>query len=415
MKLSDSVLPVFHDFWREAKKGTCTDLVLKGGRDSGKSVVITQRIIMDIVELPVNVLCARRYANTLRDSQYEQIKKAIKLLGLNRYFKYGISPLKVTYMPRGNEIIFRGSDSPENIKSIVNSEFPIARMWMEELGDFENQEAVETIENSILRDKLLDGLRYKFYKSYNPPKLKAHWVNKKYNSAFTPANTYIHHSTYLDNPFVAVQVHERAEELKAKNNYKYKWIYMGEAIGGGIIPFDNLVFRPISSEEISQFDNIREGIDWGYAADPFAWVKWHYDKTRRTIYCMDEIEEVKLSNREAMDKLKGRHEVTAISDSAEPKSIAEFNRGGFRNIGAKKGKGSVEYGEKWLDDLEAIVIDPKLTPLTAKEFEDIDYDIDRYGNIKNRLIDKDNHTIDATRYAFERDMRNARDSVVTGA
>ena len=84
--------------------------------------------------------------------------------------------------------------------------------------------------------------------------------------------------------------------------------------------------------------------------------------------------------------------------------IIEFN-------GAKKGPGSVEYGEKWLDDLEAIVIDPKRTPNAAKEFENIDYQVDKDGNPKAKLEDKDNHIIDACRYACENDMKNRK---VTG-
>ena len=50
--------------------------------------------------------------------------------------------------------------------------------------------------------------------------------------------------------------------------------------------------------------------------------------------------------------------------------------------------------------------DPARTPNIAKEFETIDYAVDRNGNPINRLEDKGNHTIDATRYAFEEDMRS---------
>ena len=79
--------------------------------------------------------------------------------------------------------------------------------------------------------------------------------------------------------------------------------------------------------------------------------------------------------------------------------------------GAKKGAGSVEYGENWLDSLDAIVIDPKRTPNTAREFENIYYMTDKDGEPKAKLEDKDNHTIDATRYALEADMRQVSLSV----
>lgn len=98
----------------------------------------------------------------------------------------------------------------------------------------------------------------------------------------------------------------------------------------------------------------------------------------------------------------------------EPKSIAELKQEhGIKKIkGVKKGADSVEYGEQWLDDLEAIVIDPRRTPNIAREFENIDYQTDKDGNVKPKLEDKDNHAIDATRYALERDMRQSSLSIL---
>ena len=75
----------------------------------------------------------------------------------------------------------------------------------------------------------------------------------------------------------------------------------------------------------------------------------------------------------------------------------------------KKGPDSVEYGEGWLDDLDFICIDPLRTPNIAREFENIDYQVDKDGDPKPRLEDKDNHTIDATRYAFADDMYVRKD------
>lgn len=122
----------------------------------------------------------------------------------------------------------------------------------------------------------------------------------------------------------------------------------------------------------------------------------HYDKARRRIYIFDEIYGVKLFNREfaKMLKDKGYDKQLTTGDSAEPKSIAELKiEYGINIKGAKKGAGSVEFGENWLDDLEAIIIDPKRCPNTAREFENIDYEVDKDGNVRNKLEDKDNHSI----------------------
>ena len=56
---------------------------------------------------------------------------------------------------------------------------------------------------------------------------------------------------------------------------------------------------------------------------------------------------------------------------------------------------------KWLQGLTEIVIDPTACPFAAKEFSAYEYDRDKAGNILPRYPDRDNHTIDAVRYAME--------------
>lgn len=404
VRLSEKILPAFHDFWRANKKGDHLYYVLKGGRNSSKSTHVSIAMIYDLMRYPVNMLCIRKVGNTLQESVYEQLLWAIEHLGVSQLFETKLSPLRIKYVPRGNSILFRGADKPEKIKSIKTSKYSIARLWIEELAEFKTEDEVSTIVNSVVRAELPQGLNYKIYYCYNPPKRKQSWVNKKFESHFLPTNVYVHHSTYQDNPHVSEAFVQEVEEVKKKNPLKYKWEYGGEPIGSGIVPFTNLVFRRITDDELSTFDNIHQGIDWGYGADPFALTRWHYDKTRRRLFCLDEIYGVKLSNRYVAEEIRKRGYQTTetIADSAEPKSIDELRIDyGIRIKGAKKGPGSVEYGEKWLDDLEEIVIDPQRTPYTAKEFEDIDYQTDKDGNIKNRLEDKANHSIDSCRYATE--------------
>ncbi len=409
------ILKSFYDFWTACRQNY-THYFCKGGRNSAKSTTISQRMIYDLIDLPVNELVVRKVERTLAESAYEQLKSAINLFGFEEYFDYGKSPLKITYRPRGNYILFRGADDPLKIKSIKTSNFPIARTWFEEVSEFKTEEEVQTIIDSILRAELPNELTYKFFYSYNPPKRKQHWLNKKCESHIIPANTYIHHSVYLDNPFLPPQTIEAIEQYRIEQGQaKYDWYYLGKPCGGGVVPFDNLVFRKITDDEIKSFDNIRQGIDWGYASDPAAFVRHHYDKKKRILYFMDEIYGTKISNRELADEIKRRtyQHVRTIADSAEPKSIAEVKDFGISIIGATKGEGSVEYGEKWLDDLVEIVIDPARTPHAAREFENIDYQIDKDGNQIARLEDKDNHTIDATRYSLERDMHRCGVSVLS--
>lgn len=365
-----------------------------------------------MMQYPVSALVVRKIGETLRESVFEELKEAASILRVEDKWEYPTgksSKLYMRYKPRGNEIIFRGADKAEKMKSIKISKFPIAILWIEELADFHLEQDVRTIENSVLRAKLPKGLFYILFYTYNPPKKKQSWVNQKYETQLVSKNTHVHHSTYLDNEHISEAFIEEAEETKARNEATYRWEYLGEPIGSGVVPFNNLVFRTIPDEEYNTFDNIRQGIDWGYAVDPVAMPRWHYDKKRRTIYAMDEVGGVKMSNRELARQAREKGYMNYLTTSdVSPRDINEMKKEhGWPNNKLKqaiKGAGSVEYGENWLDDLEAIVIDPKRTPNIAREFEAADYETDKDGNPMARLKDVNNHYIDATRYAFENDM-----------
>lgn len=427
--LSEIVLDQFKPFWIASKKKKHLRYVLKGGRGSGKSFIIPMRIMLDIMEYPVSALGVRKVQNTILKSVYANFKGAANAMGVRHLFRFVDSKLEITYKPRGNKIYFAGADDSDKIKSIKDADYPLAIMWIEELAEFKSEDEVTTIENSVLREELEGKIAnhsmrkkvypfdYSFYYSYNPPKRRQSWVNKKYESSFIDANTYVDHTTYLGNPHLSKKFVEEAENVKKNKPLKYRWEYMGEAIGSGVVPFDNLQIEPgcITDDMVTNFDNIRNGLDFGYATDPLAFVRWHYDKKKNGIYAIDEIYGVKLSNREFAKMLheRGYQSEEIFADSAEPKSIAELKS--EHNVprikGVKKGPDSVEYGEEWLDDLDFICIDPLRTPNTAREFENIDYQVDKDGNPKPRLEDKDNHTIDCTRYAFSEDMRNIKVSI----
>lgn len=409
LKISELLTPKFYPLYSAWKSNKYTRLVCKGGRGSAKSTNIALILVVDLMQYPVNTICFRKVGETLRKSVYEQIKWAIKFLGVEEYFEYKLSPLEIIYKERGNKFIFMGVDDPQKSKSIKEAQFPVARYWFEELAEFKNEDEVETVLNSIFRGKLEKGLIYKGFFSYNPPKMKHNWVNKKYNYSFIENNVYVHHSTYLENPHISEEFIKEAEAVKAKDETKYRLVYMGEPIGNGLVPFPNLEIREIEATEIAGLEKFRNGVDWGYGVDPLAFVRWGYDKKKGIIYALDEYYGVGLKNRNLANYIlsKGYDELV-MCDSAEPKSIDELKEYDISAWGAKKGAGSVEYGEKWLSDLEAIVIDPKRTPNISREFEMIDYDTDREGNPLPRLCDSNNHTIDATRYAFSNDMKKGK-------
>ncbi|BDQ61561.1 hypothetical protein EfsSVR2332_16390 [Enterococcus faecalis] len=178
-KLSELLPKKFHSVWRATLNSDILNIVCKGGRGSGKSSDIAHIITQLLMRYAVNAVGIRYVDNTLEQSIYEQMKWAIEQQGVTHLFKFNKSPLRITYIPRGNYMIFRGAQNPERIKSLKDSRFPFAIGWIEELGEFKTEDEVTTITNSLLRGELGNGLFYKFFFSYNPPKRRQSWVNKK--------------------------------------------------------------------------------------------------------------------------------------------------------------------------------------------------------------------------------------------
>lgn len=396
---ADVIAPSFVNAYRDIRDHKHTEYVFYGGRGSTKSSFISLTILYLLINNPtMHAMALRQVANTLRDSVYSQFLWAIAELGLNDKFKCTTSPLEITYLPTGQKIYFRGADDPGKIKSIKPAFGYIAIAWFEELDQFHGEEAVRKIEQSVIRG---GDLAY-IFKSFNPPRTIASWANK-YTRIPKPTQ-YQHQSTYLDAPaeWLGKPWIEEAEHLKVVNPTAYEHEYLGVANGTGGLVFENVQVRAITDEEIKEFDRILQGVDWGYYPDPWAWNKMHYDAARLTLYIFDELRLYKASNKDTYDALVEKAVTPAdliIADSAEPKSIGDYRDYGLSCRGAEKGPESVKYSMKWLQSLKAIVIDPQRCPETAEEFLEYELEQDKDGDFISEYPDRNNHHIDAVRYA----------------
>ncbi len=409
ISLKQLIAPSFYEIHNDLKQFRHTHYWLKGGRGSTKSSFISLEVILGMMkDTQANAVVLRKVGQTLQGSVYEQLQWAVSVLGVEGYWVSKLSPLEMKYIADGreNKIVFRGADKPKKIKSTKFRKGYCKYIWYEEVDEFGGMEEIRTINQSLLRG----GSDFVVFYSYNPPQSQSNWVNEEVLQKRN--DRLVHHSTYLTVPpeWLGEQFLIEAEHLKNVKPTAYQHEYMGEVTGTGGEVFTNLTLREITDSEISHFDHIARGIDWGYAADPFHYTVNHYDKTRRRLYIYYEIQMLKLSNRKAAELVKKENKWNdvVICDSAEPKSIAEMYSYDLRVLKAKKGPDSVQYGIKWLQDLEEIVIDPKRCPNTAREFLEYELEKDANGNFKGHFPDKNNHSIDAVRYSREFDMRNVK-------
>lgn len=398
-KLSNVIAPSFHKIHKDIKEENHTHYWLGGGRGSTKSSFVAIEIILGIMSDPnANAVSMRKVKDTLKDSVYEQLLWAIEVLGVEQYWHDSISPLGLTYIPTGQKIIFRGADKPKKIKSIKFSKGYCKFLWYEEVDEFGGMEEIRMINQSLMRG----GKKFTVFYSYNPPKSSNNWVNTEVQ--LTRADRLFHHSNYLTVPrdWLGEQFIVEAEHLRDTKPTSYQHEYLGEVTGTGGEVFDNVKIREITDEEIKSFWNIKRGLDFGYAIDPLSYGVMHYDRKKKRLYIFHELYKVGLSNYAAYEHIKSENinNELVYADSAEPKSIHELIQLGLRVLGVKKGPDSVEYGIKFLQSLEEIVIDDKRCPNTAHEFLTYELDKDTNGNFKAKFPDSNNHAIDMCRYAL---------------
>jgi phage terminase large subunit len=398
VRLSDIIAPTYQPVHNAIKNHAVAEVWLKGGRGSAKSSFLAIELVLELLRHPdAHAIVYRRVANTLRESVYEQLIRAVSWLKLDGYFEYRLSPLEIRYRPTGQRILFRGADDPAKSKSIALRSGYFGVIWFEELAEFRDMDAIRTIRASVIRG----GHETLTFYSYNPPKSMQSWVNRE--SIVPVEKRLIHHSSYLDIPakWLGEDFIREANALKKNNERAYRHMYLGEATGTGGNVFDNLQLRALTPQE-QDCPTTYCGLDFGFAVDPDAFVRWAYEPRTRKLIALEEFYGVKNSVDRLSAEVKKRAGRDVVRcDSADPRMISELNERNVNALGVKKGPGSVEHGMRWLTDQGTIVIDPKRTPNIAREFAAYEYEMDKNGAFVAEYPDRDNHAIDATRYALE--------------
>ncbi len=403
IRLSEKIGPAFYSVAKDVFEHGHTHYDESGGRGSLKSSFISIVVPLLLVNNPgTHALVLRKVANTIRDSVYAQYMWAIGELGMAAFWDAKVSPMELIYRPTGQKIMFRGADDPMKIKSIKVPFGYIAVTHFEEKDQFSGRAEIRNILQSTMRG----GSKYWNFESYNPPISRDNWANK--DSLEERPDRLCHKSTYLQAPpeWLGQQFIDEAEHLKETDERAYQHEYLGIPVGTGGNVFENLELREIVDEEMSHFDQIYQGVDYGWFPDPFAFIRLHYDRARETIYLMDEIYRNKLTNEASGNIIiqRGYKDAYITCDSAEPKSVADYRAMGLPAKEAVKGPGSVDYGMKWLQRRK-IVIDRRRTPNAYNEFVNYEYERNKDGDIISGYPDANNHLIDATRYALERISR----------
>lgn len=400
IKLSEIIAPAYSDFHKAVLSGEYDHFWAYGGRACCKSSTISAEIVMHLWGNPQrNALVLRRNANTILGSVFNQMLWALEKLDVLHLTEVRKNPPLMYFPSTGQQIIFRGLDDAQKIKSIKPKTGYISCTWFEEVTEVEPEQI-----RSVLQSTMRGGNEFRNFYSYNPSPFVSNWVNNEMTTS--RPRTFRKFCSYLDVPktWLGEAFFREAEILREKNERAFKNEYLGEVTGGGGQVFSNLEVRPITQQEISlNTDKFSIGIDWGFAISPLVIVVVSYNKTRKEIRIVDEFFGHNIPNDKCAEKLKQFRALypssTFFADCAEPKSIDFMKRLGIPVSPCVKGADSIRFGVHWLQDLTAIIVDPSRCPKCAEQFTNYEYQKNRVGDWIDDYPPKNDDSIDAVRYA----------------
>ena len=374
--------------------------IVFGGSSSGKSYALSQFHPIEVMKKGCNILILRKVSATIKRSVFNEVVSKIYDFKLSRFFKINKSDYEITCLLNNKQILFAGADDPEKLKSIRPLDGVIDKIHMEEATEF----TYNDFKAIIKRMRGVSKNKKRIILSFNPI-LQDHWIFKEFfhiwrdngEQYFENDKISILKTTYKDNPYLAP---EDIEALESETDPYYKDVYTYGNWG----VLGETIFRNYECVEFdySKFDDVRGGIDWGFAKDPLAFNKVYYNRKKSELYIWGEFHEIGITDAMAMEALESEKQTMITADSSEPKTIDLWCGSGFLISGAQKGPGSIESGIKFLQGLK-IYIHPD-SPKTLTEFQTYQYQVDKDGNVKKKPVDKNNHHIDAIRYAIESEV-----------
>lgn len=381
MRVEYEVAPVFEPLLGSSRfKGA------HGGRGSGKSWFFAGEAVCALLE-GRNVLCIREVQNSIADSVKRLIEARIDALGLSEYFE--ITEKEIRCPMAGSYAIFRGmqNHTAASVKSLEG--FDVA--WWEE---------AQTASQKSL-DLLVPTIRApgsELWFSWNPEESDdpVEWLR-----ADPPDGAVIVEANWCDNPWFPAELRADMERDKERDPDKHAHIWGGAYKSMS----ESRVFRHWRVGELTPPENIIwfYGADWGFANDETAGLRVCFPD-EQTAYIDHEVYELAVPT-EALpnlfNQIPGIRKWPLVADNARPETIDYMRRHGFPRIKAsRKGKGTVQDGVSFLQGFD-IVVHPRCVNM-ARELKSYAYKTDpRTGEVLPVIEDKNNHLIDALRYATE--------------
>tara|TARA_R110002020_G_scaffold398123_2_gene608195 strand:+ start:1072 stop:2286 length:1215 start_codon:yes stop_codon:yes gene_type:complete len=359
--------------------------VIRGGQGASKTISILQLIIQSLISKEKEATVLSSELSKMKRTVIRDYKKICKDWGtLKNEHDFNKSESKHDYF-NGSYLDFLGADVND-----VGKGFRRDILYINEADKMDVDTAVQFISRAGLT--IID---------YNPDAL--FWGDDYINE-----NNFIT-LTFEDNEYLPDSEVQSILDYKTKgffdqdakdlfnvNNIRNRyWANKWKVYGCGLVgSLDGVVF-----DNWEVVDGIPEGarllgigLDFGYSNDPSAAVEVYKYNDKRILN--EVFYRTGMLNGEIAKSLPKNTFIYA--DSAEPKSIEEIRRHGINIMPVKKGADSIIFGIQTMQT-QSYLITSKSTNV-INEFQKYTWIKDKSGVVKNKPIDKYNHTIDAVRY-----------------
>jgi phage terminase large subunit len=365
-----------------------TFYVYYGGRSGCKSHSMARALLIKGMQQKLRILCVREFYSSIKDSVKSLLDDLIEEYDLGHF--YSSTHGEITGI-NGTEILFGGLKiNNQNVKGKEKIDI----MWADE-ADKISESSWDLAIPTIIRT---EGAS--IWISFNPDEEDAPVMTRFINS--NRPDIFKQKVTFHDNPWFKPAERMEMEYCKKHDYDKYLWIWEGNPRNTS----ESAVFKNWTIGEVGvPKDNLYyQGLDFGYAEDPAAFIKCYIDEDSRTLYITDEaygyhVEIEELPN--FINSVPGAKDNWIIADSARPDTISYLYRKDFYIEASKKGPGSIMEGIEFIQNY-SIIVDPKCVN-TIHELSHYSFKTDKItGKILPKVPeDKYNHLMDALRYALE--------------
>lgn len=360
-----------------------------GGRGSGKSHAFAEMMIeAHIMDQSSRSVCVREVQKSLAQSVKRLLELKIEQMNAGSYFEVQEAVIKSR---KGDGLIlFQGmqNHTADSIKSLEGYD----RAWCEEAQSL-SQRSLDLLRPTIRKP----GSELWF--TWNPSQATDP-VDVLLRGPTPPPDAAIVEVNFSDNPWFPDVLRAEMEYDRARDPEKYQHVWRGAYLTNS----EARVFRNWKVEEFeAPKDAIhRLGADWGFAVDPTVLVRCHL--VGRTLYVDHEAYALGCDITATPDLFMSIPEAEKwplVADSSRPETISHMRKNGFPKItAAVKGANSVSEGIEWLKSYD-IVVHPRCQHV-IDELSLYSYKTDTLtGAVLPVLQDRDNHCIDALRYALE--------------